>query len=47
MSTNIRARVRNGRLEPLEAVELPEGADVDITPRGSRTAASFASSAAS
>jgi predicted DNA-binding antitoxin AbrB/MazE fold protein len=30
MSTKIRARVRNGRLEPLQAVELPEGAEVDI-----------------
>lgn len=30
MSTTIRARVRNGKIEPLEAVELPEGAELEV-----------------
>ena len=30
MSMTIRARVRNGKLEPMEPVELHEGEEVDI-----------------
>ena len=26
----IRARIKNGRIEPLEAVALPEGAEVEV-----------------
>ena len=30
MATTIRAHIKNGRIEPLEAVELPEGAEVEV-----------------
>lgn len=36
MSTTIRARVRNGKLEPIDPVDLPEGAEVRVTIEYSR-----------
>ena len=30
MSTTIRAHIKNGRIEPLEAVNLPEGTEVEV-----------------
>ena len=30
MATTIRAHIRNGRIEPLEPVELPEGQEVEV-----------------
>ena len=30
-STSVRARVKRGRLEPLEALDLPEGREVTLT----------------
>ena len=30
MATTIRAYIRNGRIEPLEPVELPEGQEVEV-----------------
>ena len=30
MATTIRAHIRNGRIEPVEAVNLPEGTEVEV-----------------
>ena len=30
MATTIRAHIKNGRIEPLEPVELPEGREVQV-----------------
>jgi predicted DNA-binding antitoxin AbrB/MazE fold protein len=30
VSTTIRAHIKNGRIEPLEPVELPEGTEVEV-----------------
>lgn len=45
MATTIRAHIKNGRIEPLEAVDLPEGTEVEVViPDGPKNLDAFWSS---
>jgi predicted DNA-binding antitoxin AbrB/MazE fold protein len=44
VATTIRAHIKNGKIEPLEPVDLPEGAEVVVIVEGPRDMEAFWSS---